>query len=102
MYLGRVVEIGSTEEIFADPKHPYTRALLGAIPDPDPHRIVVRDLPRGEIPDAANPPLGCAFHPRCRFATQHCAVGSPPALMELPTGRLHACLNADEVMNDAR
>ncbi len=72
MYLGRVVEIGSTEEIFADPKHPYTRALLGAIPDPDPHRIVVRDLPRGEIPDAANPPLGCAFHPRCPVAVASC------------------------------
>ncbi len=72
MYLGRVVEVGSTEEIFADPKHPYTRALLGAIPDPDPNRIVVRDLPRGEIPDAANPPLGCAFHPRCPVAVSNC------------------------------
>ena len=72
MYLGRIVEIGTTEEIFADPKHPYTRALLGAIPEPDPDRSVERDLPRGEIPDAASPPLGCAFHPRCPLATQDC------------------------------
>ena len=72
MYLGRIVEIGDTEEIFAQPRHPYTRALLKAIPDPDPSRKVVRDLPRGEIPDAASPPLGCAFHPRCPVATSVC------------------------------
>ncbi len=72
MYLGRVVEIGPTEEIFANPRHPYTQALLKAIPDPDPDRMVARDLPRGEIPDAADPPLGCAFHPRCPVATPEC------------------------------
>ena len=72
MYLGRIVEIGPTEEIFADPKHPYTKALLKAIPDPDPSRPVARDLPRGEIPDAANPPLGCSFHPRCPEAVAQC------------------------------
>ncbi len=72
MYLGRIVEIGPTEEIFADPKHPYTKALLRAIPDPDPSRPVARDLPRGEIPDAANPPMGCAFHPRCPEAVAQC------------------------------
>lgn len=72
MYLGRIVEIGPTEEIFASPRHPYTRALLGAIPDPDPARAVIRDLPRGEIPDAARPPLGCSFHPRCPVATSTC------------------------------
>jgi oligopeptide/dipeptide ABC transporter ATP-binding protein len=72
MYLGRIVEIGPTEEIFADPKHPYTKALLKAIPDPDPSRPVARDLPRGEIPDAANPPMGCAFHPRCPEAVAQC------------------------------
>ena len=54
MYLGRIVEIGPTEEIFANPKHPYTKALLKAIPEPDPDRMVARDLPRGEIPDAAS------------------------------------------------
>ena len=72
MYLGRIVEIGPTAEIFADPKHPYTKALLRAIPEPDPSRNVPRDLPRGEIPDAAAPPLGCAFHPRCPVAFDKC------------------------------
>ena len=72
MYLGRIVEIGPTEEIFANPRHPYTKALLKAIPEPDPDRMVPRDLPRGEIPDAAEPPLGCSFHPRCPEATVDC------------------------------
>jgi peptide/nickel transport system ATP-binding protein len=72
MYLGRIVEIGDTAEIFAHPRHPYTQALLKAIPDPDPSSSVARDLPRGEIPDAASPPLGCSFHPRCPVATSVC------------------------------
>jgi peptide/nickel transport system ATP-binding protein len=72
MYLGRIVEIGPAEAIYADPKHPYTKALLKAIPEPDPARAVPRDLPRGEVPDAASPPLGCSFHPRCPRAFEPC------------------------------
>jgi peptide/nickel transport system ATP-binding protein len=72
LYLGRIVEIGPSEAIYADPKHPYTQALLRAIPEPDPRRTVPRDLPRGEVPDAASPPLGCSFHPRCREAFEVC------------------------------
>lgn len=72
MYLGRVVEIGTTEEIFADPKHPYTKSLVAAIPDLDPEHGGPREVPRGEIPDAADPPLGCAFHPRCPVAVAEC------------------------------
>jgi peptide/nickel transport system ATP-binding protein len=72
MYLGRIVEIGTTEQIFSDPKHPYTQALIRAIPEPDPDKALPRDLPRGEIPDAASPPLGCSFHPRCPKAFGPC------------------------------
>jgi peptide/nickel transport system ATP-binding protein len=72
MYLGRIVEIGPAEAIYADPKHPYTQALLKAVPEPDPAKAVARDLPRGEIPDAASPPLGCPFHPRCPRAFEPC------------------------------
>jgi oligopeptide/dipeptide ABC transporter ATP-binding protein len=72
MYLGRIVEIGPSEAIYADPKHPYTQALLRAIPEPDPLRAIPRDLPRGEVPDAARPPLGCSFHPRCPRAFEVC------------------------------
>ena len=72
MYLGRIVEIGSAAEIYSEPRHPYTRALLEAIPEPDPSHKVPRDLPRGEVPDAAVPPLGCSFHPRCPRAFGPC------------------------------
>jgi oligopeptide/dipeptide ABC transporter ATP-binding protein len=72
MYLGRIVEIGPSEAIYDDPKHPYTQALLRAIPEPDPLRTVARDLPRGEVPDAARPPQGCSFHPRCPRAFEIC------------------------------
>jgi peptide/nickel transport system ATP-binding protein len=72
MYLGRVVEYGPAAEIYANPRHPYTQALLRAIPEPDPSRRLAKDLPRGEIPDAAEPPLGCSFHPRCPVAFDQC------------------------------
>jgi len=72
MYLGRIVEIGPSNAIYEDPKHPYTQALLRAIPEPDPRRVIPRDLPRGEVPDAARPPLGCSFHPRCPKAFAAC------------------------------
>jgi oligopeptide/dipeptide ABC transporter ATP-binding protein len=72
MYLGRIVELGDTEQIFRDPKHPYTKALLAAIPDPDPSRAKTADLLKGEIPDASWPPSGCSFHPRCPVAFDKC------------------------------
>ena len=72
MYLGQIVEIGPAAEIYARPEHPYTAALLRAIPEPDPRRTVPRDLPRGEVPDAVVPPLGCSFHPRCPLAFEVC------------------------------
>jgi oligopeptide/dipeptide ABC transporter ATP-binding protein len=73
LYLGRFAEWGDTDRLFDDPQHPYTRALLDAIPLPDPsRRDRVKELPRGEIPDALAPPLGCRFHPRCPVAFEPC------------------------------
>src|SRR5215211_3469024 len=72
MYLGKIVEIGPAAQIYDDPKHPYTEALLRAIPEPDPSRSVPRELPRGEVPDAVTPPMGCSFHPRCPRAFEVC------------------------------
>jgi oligopeptide/dipeptide ABC transporter ATP-binding protein len=72
MYLGQIVELGPAAEIYDSPKHPYTVSLLKAIPEPDPSRQVPRDLPRGEVPDAVRPPLGCRFHPRCPRAFEVC------------------------------
>ena len=78
MYLGRVVEHGPVEEVFADPRHPYTRALLDARPDPDPARPFTPPRLGGEIPSAADPPAGCAFHPRCPRAIAVCSHLRPP------------------------
>ncbi len=72
MYLGKIVELGPSKEIYENPRHPYTVSLLKAIPEPDPTRSVPRDLPRGEVPDAVSPPLGCPFHPRCPKAFEVC------------------------------
>ncbi|RLE06687.1 peptide ABC transporter ATP-binding protein [Candidatus Aerophobetes bacterium] len=77
MYLGRIVEIGKTDDIFSKPCHPYTEALLSAIPRPDPHRSPYRIILKGDVPDAANRPSGCAFHPRCRYAKTICRNEEP-------------------------
>jgi oligopeptide transport system ATP-binding protein len=78
MYLGKIVELGSTEEIFKSPKHPYTRALLNAYPIPNPR---LRDRPKimieGDVPSPANPPKGCSFHTRCPFAQKVCSEQKP-------------------------
>lgn len=78
MYLGKIVEIGSIEEVFTNPQHPYTRALLAAVPVPDPKHRRQEPLPRGEIPNPINPPAGCRFHPRCPIAvTGICDIEDP-------------------------
>ncbi|MBQ6527796.1 MAG: peptide ABC transporter ATP-binding protein, partial [Clostridia bacterium] len=89
MYLGRMVEFGKTEDLFASPLHPYTRALLSAVPQPDPDIGLDRIILEGEVPNPANPPSGCHFHPRCAFATEKCRREIPP--LRDVDGRLVAC-----------
>jgi oligopeptide/dipeptide ABC transporter ATP-binding protein len=92
MYMGRVVEEGPVEQVFAAPHHPYTRGLLDSVPSTDP-RLRGRLQPvRGEIPSALNPPPGCAFAPRCARAGAECR-SVPPPLMAAGPGRSHACLH---------
>ena len=95
MYLGRIVELAAADDLFADPKHPYTRALLAAAPVPDP--VVERTRPRtiikGELPSPLNPPSGCVFHPRCPLATEECKK-AVPATRELAAGHWAACIHA--------
>ena len=76
MYLGKIVEVGRTDEVWADPRHPYTKALLGAIPQPDGLGILPAEL-AGDVPDPANPPSGCRFSPRCPVAMDVCREKSP-------------------------
>jgi peptide/nickel transport system ATP-binding protein len=77
MYLGKIVEVGSRDEVFKSPKHPYTVALMSAIPVPDPKHKRQRMIPRGEIPSPINPPPGCRFHPRCPYAFDRCQKEDP-------------------------
>ena len=91
MYLGKVVELGETESLFASPLHPYTKALLSAVPQPDPDIAVDRILLEGELPNPSNPPQGCHFHPRCQYCTAQCREAYPPA-REI-NGRTVACWN---------
>ena len=77
MYLGKIVETATTEELFRNPRHPYTRALLAAVPLPDPTATRERSLLEGDIPSAMNPPAGCRFHTRCRFAKESCRRDEP-------------------------
>jgi oligopeptide/dipeptide ABC transporter ATP-binding protein len=77
MYLGRIVEYTDSETLYAAPLHPYTQALISAVPIPDPSRKRKRFLLSGDVPSPANPPLGCHFHPRCPFAVAICKTASP-------------------------
>jgi len=90
MYLGKIVETGPKEEVFARPLHPYTLALLSSIPVPDPKVKLERIIPKGEIPSPINPPKGCRFHPRCPYAESVCSEREPQ-LEEIKTNHLAAC-----------
>ena len=90
MYLGRFVELASETALFERPLHPYTQALLAAVPEPDPTRRARRRAPIGEVPSPINPPTGCHFHPRCPRAAADCRT-TAPALRELEPGRFVRC-----------
>jgi peptide/nickel transport system ATP-binding protein len=96
MYVGRIVELAPTPSIFAHPRHPYTAALMKAVPIPDP-RVPSGDVAlKGEVASPADPPSGCYFHPRCPFVVDACRT-DPPALREVAPGRLVRCHRAEEL-----
>jgi dipeptide transport system ATP-binding protein len=100
MYLGKAVEHGPREEIFATPRHPYTRALLSATPVPDPGKKKERIVLKGELPSPLDPPSGCPFHPRCPLAFERCPREVP---LLLPVGRsLVACHAVEEQARTAQ
>ena len=96
MYVGKIVEQAETEELFLHPKHPYTEALLSAIPSPDPDALLDEITLEGEVPSPANPPSGCYFHPRCQYAQQICQEEIPP-LLEVSPDHFAACHFAQEL-----
>jgi peptide/nickel transport system ATP-binding protein/oligopeptide transport system ATP-binding protein len=77
MYLGRIVEIAERSELFANPRHPYTQALLASVPVADPRKKSLKPLVDGDVPSPINPPSGCAFHTRCRYVIDRCKVETP-------------------------
>jgi peptide/nickel transport system ATP-binding protein len=90
MYLGGIVEIAPAQQLYQSPKHPYTEALLSAIPKSKPDDARQRIILPGDVPNPANPPAGCVFHPRCRYAQDICKVERPP-LVEIEPGHQAAC-----------
>jgi peptide/nickel transport system ATP-binding protein/oligopeptide transport system ATP-binding protein len=94
MYLGKVMELSSSRELYRNPKHPYTEALLSAIPTPDPTIRRERIVLQGDIPSPINPPSGCVFRTRCRYAIPECAQ-TVPELREVSPGHFKACIRDD-------
>ncbi|GAB6930374.1 dipeptide ABC transporter ATP-binding protein [Paenibacillus sp. JCM 10914] len=96
MHLGRIVELASSDSMFAHPKHPYTEALMSAVPQPDPSHKKERIILEGEVPNPANPPSGCHFHPRCMYRTEKC-IQEVPELREVGYNHFTACHHAEEL-----
>jgi oligopeptide/dipeptide ABC transporter ATP-binding protein len=96
MYLGRIVETASRDALFERPLHPYTRALLSAIPRPDPAQKLARQVPGGDVPSPLNPPTGCHFHTRCPFVIDRCRTEAP-ALRAIVPEHFSACHRAEEL-----
>jgi peptide/nickel transport system ATP-binding protein len=98
MYVGQIIELAPTRDLFRKPLHPYTETLMSAVPVPDPRLRNRRQRikPQGEVADPVNPPSGCYFHPRCRFAQERCSTEAPP-LREITPGRFAACHFAEDL-----
>src|SRR6185503_4009060 len=96
MYLGKIVELTTSRELYRTPLHPYTRSLLSAIPVPDPNRRKERIVLKGDVPSPARPPSGCRFHPRCYMARERCSQ-EEPLLREVAPGHFSACHFAEEL-----
>ncbi len=96
MYVGKLVEVSETEELFYTPRHPYTEALLSAVPKADPRLKTKRIILEGDVADPAHPPSGCYFHPRCRYAKDLCKREAPP-LVDIGKGHLAACHFAQDL-----
>lgn len=99
MYLGSMMEMSTKEELFGNPLHPYTQALLSAVPVPDPHHKVKRIILEGDIPSPVNPPKGCKFHTRCKKCMGICKAVTPE-LKEVSDGHYVACHLYDEAVSD--
>ena len=96
MYAGKIVEIAPTDELFSNPQHPYTQALLSSVPVPNPKVRSLGTALQGEVADPANPPTGCYFHPRCPFSKPECET-SEPELRETSDGKMVRCHFAEEI-----
>ena len=96
MYLGKIVELAESNELFLNPLHPYAEALLSAVPRTDPDQKSNRILLPGDVPSPADPPPGCKFHPRCRYAREHCSAVEPE-LREITPGHFVSCHLAEEL-----
>ena len=96
MYVGQLVELAPARALFSNPRHPYTAALMRAVPVPDPRVPVAEASLKGEVPSPANPPGGCYFHPRCKFAEARCQQETP-ALREVAPGRFVRCHFAEKL-----
>lgn len=96
MYVGQVAELASTHDLFHNPKHPYTEALISAVPKPDPRQRMDRIVLQGEVPNPANPPSGCYFHPRCPYAKDICS-SEKPVYRNIGDDHFVACHFADEL-----
>ena len=95
MYVGKIVETGTTYQIYNSPKHPYTKALLSALPHPFPNSKFQPEILQGEVANPSNPPSGCNFHPRCKFSSEMCK-NSTPELKEIGNGHMSACFFSEK------